>query len=144
MTKNHLTNELFNQVDQFAQFTKSIVLDAFMQNKPNLCPFCPVNDDYEEKQTQTNPIQTQNKAIFSTKNRPQTQNKPNSNPTCPCAGRDPVFVLKLATFLPHQCGSRYSKPPAELRNSARQKKINTMSLNENELANQKYQEKEKT
>jgi len=48
-----------------------------MQNKPNLCGFQAVSGDYEEKQTQTNPIQTQNKAIFSTKNRPQTQNKPN-------------------------------------------------------------------
>ena len=40
----------------------------------------------------SNPIQTQYKPIFTTKNRPQTQ----SNPTCPCAGRDPVSVLKLA------------------------------------------------
>ena len=51
-----------------------------MQNKPNLCGFQAVSGDYEEKQTQTNPIQTQNKAIFSTKNRHQSQNKPNSNP----------------------------------------------------------------
>jgi hypothetical protein len=34
-------------------------------------------------QTQSNPIQTQNKAIFCTKNRPQTQNKANSNPNKP-------------------------------------------------------------
>jgi hypothetical protein len=47
-----------------------------MQNKPNLCRFWAVSGDYEKKQTQTNPIQTQNKAIFCTKNRPQNQNKP--------------------------------------------------------------------
>jgi len=49
----------------------------FMQNKPNLCVFWAGSGDCEEKQTQTNPKQTQNKAIFCTKNRPQTQNKPN-------------------------------------------------------------------
>jgi hypothetical protein len=49
----------------------------FMRNKPNLCVFWAVNGDCEEKQTQTNPIQSQNKAIFCTKNPPQSQNKPN-------------------------------------------------------------------
>jgi len=51
-----------------------------MQNKPNLCVFWAVSGDCEEKQTQTNPIQTQNKANFDPSATPQTQNKPNSNP----------------------------------------------------------------
>ena len=51
-----------------------------MQNKPNLCRFQAKNSYYEKKQTQTNPIQTQNKPIFRTKNHPQTQYKPNPNP----------------------------------------------------------------
>jgi hypothetical protein len=51
-----------------------------MQNKPNFMRFYAKNSYYEKKQTQTNPIQTQNKAIFSTKNHHQSQNKPNSNP----------------------------------------------------------------
>jgi len=37
---------------------------VFMQNKPNLCVFWAVSGDYEKKQTQTNPIQTQNKPNF--------------------------------------------------------------------------------
>jgi len=69
-----------------------------MQNKPNLCVFWAVSDDCEEKQTQTNPIQTQNKPNFDLSATPQSQNKPNSNPikpnpcgpflffTCPCPG----------------------------------------------------------
>ena len=56
---------------------KSIRMEVKMQNKPNFMRFCAVNDDCEEKQTQSNPIQTQNKAIFTTKNQPQTQYKPN-------------------------------------------------------------------
>ena len=52
-------------------------MEEDMQNKPNFMRFCAVNDDYEKKQTQTNPIQTQFKAIFTPKNQPQTQNKPN-------------------------------------------------------------------
>jgi hypothetical protein len=56
---------------------RSIILNVIMQNKPNLYRFCAVNSDCTKKQTQTNPIQTQNKAIFRTKNHHQTQNKPN-------------------------------------------------------------------
>ncbi len=52
----------------------------FMQNKPNLCVFWAASGDCEEKQTQTNPIQTQNKANSSLSAAPQSQNKPNSNP----------------------------------------------------------------
>jgi hypothetical protein len=47
-----------DQVNQFAQSAKSIEKNLIMQNKPNLCPFCPVSGDCEEKQTQTNPIFT--------------------------------------------------------------------------------------
>jgi len=88
---NHLlfNQELFSdtrldQVNQFAQATKSIVLKVIMQNKPNLCGFWAVSGDCEEKQTQTNPIQTQNKAnsslsapIKAKTNPIQTQYKPN-------------------------------------------------------------------
>jgi len=74
------SNTRLNQVSQFAQFAFSIVLDVIMQNKPNLCVFQAVSGDCEEKQTQTNPIQTQNKANFDLSAAPQTQNKPNSNP----------------------------------------------------------------
>ena len=49
----------------------------FMQNKPNLCVFWAVSGDCEEKQTQTNPIQTQNKANFDLSAPYQSQNKPN-------------------------------------------------------------------
>jgi len=48
-----------------------------MQNKPNLRVFWAVSGDYEEKQTQTNPIQTQNKPNSSLSAAPQSQNKPN-------------------------------------------------------------------
>ena len=110
--------------------------NTFMRNKPNLCVFWAVSGDCEEKQTQTNPIQSQNKAIFRTKNRPQSQNKPNSNP-----------------IKPNSCGPRRSKPPAKLRNSARPKNIKTKSLKldkqklpqrEKKVAKQKYLEKEMT
>ena len=99
----------------------------FMQNKPNLCVFWAKNSYYEKKQTQTNPIQTQNKAIFCTKNRPQSQNKPNPNPIS-SGSRHPKFTR-------HSFSE--GGPPAELRNSARQKKrqskmkTKTMSLNKN-------------
>jgi len=56
-----------------------------MQNKPNLCLFRAVRGDCEEKQTQTNPIQTQNKAIFNPPANPQTQNKPNQTQTNPAS-----------------------------------------------------------
>ena len=69
-----------NQANQFAQFAFSIVLNLIMQNKPNLCGFQAVKGDCEEKQTQTNPIQTQNKANSSLSAPYQSQNKPNSNP----------------------------------------------------------------
>jgi len=72
-----------NQVDQFAQATKSIKKNLIMQNKPNLCVFWAKNSYYEEKQTQTNPIQTQNKANSSLSAALQSQNKPNSNPNKP-------------------------------------------------------------
>jgi len=127
-------NISLNQANQFAQVTKSIVLKVIMQNKPNLCVFWAVNGDCEEKQTQTNPIQTQNKAIFCTKNPPQSQNKPNSNPIY--AGQ------ATQKFTRHSFSE--GGPPAELRNSARQKKMKTISLNKNQLANQKYPEKEMT
>ena len=55
---------------------KSIVLEQNMQNKPNLCPFQAKNSYYEKKQTQSNPIQTQYKAIFT----PKTTPKPKTNP----------------------------------------------------------------
>ena len=58
----------------------STILNAFMQNKPNLCRFYAKNPDSAQKRTQTNPIQTQFKPIFTTKNQPQTQIKPNTNP----------------------------------------------------------------
>jgi hypothetical protein len=74
------SNTSLNQVNQFAQFAQSTKNNLIMQNKPNLCPFYPLNADSYKKQTQSNPIQTQNKAIFTPKNRPQSQNKPNSNP----------------------------------------------------------------
>jgi len=85
MTHHLFSAELFsntslNQTNQFAQFTKSIKKNLIMQNKPNLCVFWAVSGDCEEKQTQTNPIQTQNKANFDPSAAPQTQNKPNSNP----------------------------------------------------------------
>jgi len=51
-----------------------------MQNKPNLCVFWAVSGDCEEKQTQTNPIQTQNKANFDLSAPYQSQNKPNFEP----------------------------------------------------------------
>ena len=51
-----------------------------MQNKPNLCVFWAVSDDCEEKQTQSNPIQSQNKAIFGLSAPLQSQNKPNPPP----------------------------------------------------------------
>jgi len=54
--------------------------NTFMQNKPNLCVFWAVSGDCEEKQTQTNPIQTQNKANFDLSAPYQSQFKPNSNP----------------------------------------------------------------
>ena len=47
-----------------------------MQNKPNFRRFCTANADSTQKQTQSNPIQTQFKAIFTPKNQPKTQNKP--------------------------------------------------------------------
>ena len=59
---------------------KSTKMDDDMQNKPNLYGFYAKNSDSAKKQTQTNPIQTQNKPIFTPKIRPQTKNKPNSNP----------------------------------------------------------------
>jgi len=78
--RNFISYASLNQVNQFAQFAFSIVLNFIMQNKPNLCLFQAVSGDCEEKQTQTNPIQTQNKANFCTKNPHQSQNKPNPNP----------------------------------------------------------------
>jgi len=69
-----------NQANQFAQVTKSIKMNVIMQNKPNLCVFWAVSGDCEEKQTQTNPIQTQNKANFDPSAPYQSQNKPNSKP----------------------------------------------------------------
>jgi hypothetical protein len=110
-------------------FLISIVLNVIMQNKPNLCVFWAVSGDCEEKQTQTNPIQTQNKAIFRTKNPHQTQNKPNSNPNKPnsCGPRHSFT----------QCGLRHPQPPAELQNPARQRNIKTNSLNKNQATKQK-------
>jgi hypothetical protein len=82
-----------------------------MQNKPNLCPFWAKNSYYEKKQTQSNPIQTQNKAIFTPKNHPQSQNKP----------KQTQFQAARAAqnFTRHSVSE--GGPPAELRNSARQK-----------------------
>jgi hypothetical protein len=57
-----------------------------MQNKPNLCGFQAKNSYYEKKQTQSNPIQSQFKPIFRTKNHPQTQNKPNQTQFPPQIG----------------------------------------------------------
>jgi len=48
--------------------------NLFMQNKPNLCVFWAVSGDCEEKQTQTNPIQTQNK--------PNCRNAKNEHKLC--------------------------------------------------------------
>jgi len=83
-----------NQVDQFAQATKSIKINLIMQNKPNLCAFWAVNGDCEEKQTQTNPIQTQNKANSSlsapikAKTNPIKPNfEPKFYPPRPCGGQ---------------------------------------------------------
>ena len=59
------------------QQNRSIILNAFVENKPNFMHFYAKNPDSSQKQTQTNPIQTQNKAIFTPKNQPQTKNKPN-------------------------------------------------------------------
>jgi ribosomal protein L15E len=72
--------------------SRSTILNAFVQNKPNLYHFCTVNTDCEEKQSQFKPI-------FTPKNHPQIQNKPNL-----------------------YWSSHPKNPPAELRNSARQKK----------------------
>jgi len=88
MTNHLFSKELFsntslNQVSQVNQVTKSIKKNLIMQNKPNLCVFWAVSGDCEEKQTQTNPIQTQNKANSDLSATPQTQNKPNSNPIKP-------------------------------------------------------------
>jgi len=95
-----------DQVDQFAQFAKSIEKNLIMQNKPNLYCFYAVSGDYEEKQTQTNPIQTQNKAIFTPKNRPPNPNKPNSNPNKPNlslrrqgSSLRSIFVLRPSLFV---------------------------------------------
>jgi len=76
------SEQLFSdtRLNQVAQVTKSIKNNLIMQNKPNLCGFQAVSGDYEEKQTQTNPIQTQNKPNSSLSATPQSQNKPNSNP----------------------------------------------------------------
>ena len=136
LVRNFASYTRLNQVNQFAQFAFSIVLNLIMQNKPNLCLFWAVSGDCEEKQTQTNPIQTQNKAIFNPPAALQSQNKPNSNP---------ISSRSRHSFT--QCGSRRPKftrhsfceggPPAEIRNSARQKKTN------NEVAKQKYHEREK-
>ena len=82
-----MTQYLFS-ADLYPFFVRSFVRPARpinqknkkMQNKPNLCRFQAKNSCYEKKQTQTNPIQTQNKAIFNPPAAPQSQNKPNSNP----------------------------------------------------------------
>ena len=47
----------------------SIKMKDNMQNKPNLFPFCAVNHDCDEKQTQTNPIQTHFPVGHTIKNR---------------------------------------------------------------------------
>ena len=78
---------------------ESTKMEQDMQNKPNSCPFQAVSGDYEEKQTQTNPIQTQNKAIFCAKNRPQTQYRPNSNPIKPNFRTSPFVLPVLRPFL---------------------------------------------
>jgi len=65
-----------NQVNQFAQSAKSIKKNLFMQNKPNLCVFWAVSGDCEEKQTQTNPIQSQNKANSSLSAPPKAKTNP--------------------------------------------------------------------
>ena len=64
-----------------------------LQNKPNFMRFYALNADSEEKQTQTKPIQTQFKPIFTTKNRPQTQNKPNFTRHSLSEGGQTQFML---------------------------------------------------
>ena len=49
-------------------------MTLFMQNKPNLCRFWPVNSDYDGKQTQNKP---NSKPIKPNTNPMQTQCKPN-------------------------------------------------------------------
>ena len=48
-----------------------------MQNKPNLCLFQAVSGDYEEKQTQSNPIQSHFSYQKPLSKPKQTQFKPN-------------------------------------------------------------------
>jgi len=80
-----------------------------MQNKPNLCVFQAVSGDCEEKQTQTNPIQTQNKANFDPSATPQSQNKPNpnTNPTV-------ISTFFLFMILPHKDPLYFSSFPSQL------------------------------
>ena len=57
--------------------SRSIILNAFAQNEPNLCHFCTVNADCEEKQTQYKP-----------------NSKPFSPPkTDPISKTSPIFTL---------------------------------------------------
>ena len=51
----------------------SIILNAFMQNKPNFRRFCTANDDSTQKQTQFKP---KTKPFLPPKTNPQTQTNP--------------------------------------------------------------------
>jgi len=83
------------------------------------------------------------------KNKPkQTQNKPKTKPffvpkTAPKPKTNPIYAGQATqNFTRHSFSE--GGPPAELRNSARQKKIKTKSLNKNEATKQKHPEKEMT
>jgi len=95
------TAELFSDtsLSQVTQVTKSIEKNLIMQNKPNFMRFYALNRDYEEKQTQTNPIQTQNKANSSPSATPQSQNKPNQTQSNPISKRAKRNWLKAKWLL---------------------------------------------
>jgi hypothetical protein len=86
------SNTTLNQVNQFAQATKSTILNLIMQNKPNLRNDQMNITPYSARRYgnlplhgggQNKPNQTQFKANSDLSATLQSQNKPNSNPIPP-------------------------------------------------------------
>ncbi len=73
-----------------APMEKSINYNNFMRNKPNLCVFWAVSGDCEEKQSQTNPIQSQSNPTCSELVEPISQRK---------TGKIPCSTVNCSTAL---------------------------------------------
>jgi hypothetical protein len=124
---NHLftANHSFDLAPRSHAGGQSTILVDEMRNKPNLRNDQMNTTPYIARRYKNLPLHG------GGKNKPkQTQFKPNTNPFLP-----PKTALKPKTnpIKPNSRGSRHPNPPAELQNSARQKNINTKSINKNQL-----------